>query len=848
MAQITAPYYDSQLLDANTTPINNGGYKFIRGDACPSTDQLAKYWSIRNPRKIDQRRSWIQMKTTTAQGVSSVYLNQSTTWDFTAQIDDSEHPAYFQCHTDERIKDVKTGKAWELDNSRLEGTTEIKRSSDGHAFFYAHLEGNGGYDRAALLLVDIDPDKGVVNTYADRPLGLDVRDLTSYVEGKTMYITAATNNNKDVAIIKLNSDWSAPESLVATVLKGKRREAPRIYKIGDYYYLYSSATMGAYPSQTKYMFSKNLSSGWSDLINLGNATASDGQFRWLRTDSGTKRTTYTEVVSHWGANRIAKTYLGNVVRLNPIAINGTYQAASWYPEVDIDDVYGAVPVQNGKNISYGLTVADSENGNTKLLTDGSDSEDAPAVNHSKKPYTVTIDLGTVGKVKEVDFSSRVIQDPITYNKYRISVSTDGKTYTDVANGSSSHFSGFIPNRIDDSQSARYVRLTMLDWPIVQGSGSIYNPAKEGLFEISVYGSIPQDTTKPVFSGVGNASITSGTKFDPRAGVTARDDRDGDLTSSIKVSGSVNTAKAGTYTLTYTVSDRAGNTATVTRKITVTSAPAPQTKYAVKFDSNGGSSVASQSVTKGAKATQPKAPTRSGYTFNGWYTAKTGGSKYDFNKAVNANLTLYAQWSKNQQPSAKITFKDVNTKTPHADDINWLASTGISTGWKESDGSYTFRGMNSVKRQDMAAFLYRLAGSPAFDETKAKNPFKDVNAKTPHYKEILWLSSTGISTGWKESDGSYTFRGMNSVKRQDMAAFLHRFATHMNAKPTLGKVVSFRDVNAKTPHADDINWLARTGVTAGWTEKDGSKTFRGMNDVVRQDMAAFLHRMKTNVTK
>nr|WP_239519339.1 S-layer homology domain-containing protein [Bifidobacterium ramosum] len=149
---------------------------------------------------------------------------------------------------------------------------------------------------------------------------------------------------------------------------------------------------------------------------------------------------------------------------------------------------------------------------------------------------------------------------------------------------------------------------------------------------------------------------------------------------------------------------------------------------------------------------------------------------------------------------------------------------------------------------MAAFLYRLAGSPAFDVSKAENPFKDVTAKTPHYKEILWLASTGISTGWTEKDGSKTFRGMDSVKRQDMAAFLHRLASHEKANPTLGEPVPFRDVTMTTPHLTDVEWLARTGVTTGWKEKDGSRTFRGMNPVVRQDMAAFLHRMSANVLK
>ncbi|PJM73354.1 acid phosphatase [Bifidobacterium primatium] len=77
-----------------------------------------------------------------------------------------------------------------------------------------------------------------------------------------------------------------------------------------------------------------------------------------------------------------------------------------------------------------------------------------------------------------------------------------------------------------------------------------------------------DTTAPVFSGVQDATVALNAKFDAMAGVTAKDDKDGDVTSNIKVEGSVNTAKAGKYTLTYTVSDKAGNTATAKRVITV----------------------------------------------------------------------------------------------------------------------------------------------------------------------------------------------------------------------------------------------------------------------------------------
>lgn len=69
-----------------------------------------------------------------------------------------------------------------------------------------------------------------------------------------------------------------------------------------------------------------------------------------------------------------------------------------------------------------------------------------------------------------------------------------------------------------------------------------------------------------------------------------------------------------------------------------------TYYTVTFNSNGGSSVASQSVLEGAKATKPANPTRSGYSFDGWYTDEALTAAYDFATAVTKSFTLYAKWA------------------------------------------------------------------------------------------------------------------------------------------------------------------------------------------------------------
>ena len=89
-------------------------------------------------------------------------------------------------------------------------------------------------------------------------------------------------------------------------------------------------------------------------------------------------------------------------------------------------------------------------------------------------------------------------------------------------------------------------------------------------EINVlFGNYANDTTAPTISLTGSSTInlTVGDTFtDP--GATASDDVDGDITSSITTSGTVNTSSVGTYTLTYSVEDAAGNSSSTTRTVVV----------------------------------------------------------------------------------------------------------------------------------------------------------------------------------------------------------------------------------------------------------------------------------------
>lgn len=75
-------------------------------------------------------------------------------------------------------------------------------------------------------------------------------------------------------------------------------------------------------------------------------------------------------------------------------------------------------------------------------------------------------------------------------------------------------------------------------------------------------------TPPTLTGVVDKTIKVGDVFDKMAGVTAKDQFGTDITSSIVVTGAVDTAKAGNYTLTYTAKDSRGLETSLSRVITV----------------------------------------------------------------------------------------------------------------------------------------------------------------------------------------------------------------------------------------------------------------------------------------
>ena len=161
------------------------------------------------------------------------------------------------------------------------------------------------------------------------------------------------------------------------------------------------------------------------------------------------------------------------------------------------------------------------------------------------------------------------------------------------------------------------------------------------------------------------------------------------------------------------------------------------------------------------------------------------------------------------------------------DIIKLGEKSITTGYP--DGG--FHPLESIERGAMAAYLYRLAGSPEF-EAPAESPFSDVPTTHPFYKEIAWLKATGITTGWEDG----TFRPEDSINREAMAAFFYRAA----GSPEVQQEATFTDVSGN-PFAKEISWFQFSKLSTGWPDS----TFRPHDSVKRDAMAAYMMRYMGN---
>jgi len=118
-------------------------------------------------------------------------------------------------------------------------------------------------------------------------------------------------------------------------------------------------------------------------------------------------------------------------------------------------------------------------------------------------------------------------------------------------------------------------------------------------------------------------------------------------------------------------------------------------YTVIFDSNGGSLVASQSVPYNTLATQPADPTKTGYTFAGWYSDAGFTTAFSFSTPITATITLYAKWtiinytvSFNSNGGSTVANQSVPYNTPATAPADPTKALNTFAGWYSDSGLTT----------------------------------------------------------------------------------------------------------------------------------------------------------------
>lgn len=187
------------------------------------------------------------------------------------------------------------------------------------------------------------------------------------------------------------------------------------------------------------------------------------------------------------------------------------------------------------------------------------------------------------------------------------------------------------------------------------------------------------------------------------------------------------------------------------------------------------------------------------------------------KTAELSYTIYRESGKNaievdkgkivfkvEQAKVTVTFNDIpaNVKSWAGDAIEYMAKQGYVGG----TGAKTFSPNANMSRAMLVTVLYRMAGEPSV--SGIANPFKDVVKGTYYYNAVLWAYNKGIVTG----KGADKFAPNDNVSRQEIAAFIYRYA----GKPTAtGTLTGFSDYAKVSGYATDaMKWATRNEIITG----------------------------------
>ncbi|MGI6180616.1 MAG: S-layer homology domain-containing protein [Agathobaculum sp.] len=256
-----------------------------------------------------------------------------------------------------------------------------------------------------------------------------------------------------------------------------------------------------------------------------------------------------------------------------------------------------------------------------------------------------------------------------------------------------------------------------------------------------------------------------------------------------------------------------------------------------FNVNGGSAIKNLTKAKGTTIDlSDYVPTRTGYTFAGWYTDKELTEKITSVK-LNENTTVYAKWTKNADESIA-GFTDVKAGDWFAEEVQYVVDKGLMNGVTKT----TFAPSATTTRGMIVTILYRLEGSPKLDNENLGYPYADVNASAYYGDAVYWARLNGIVNGYSAEK----FGPNDAITREQMAAILYRYAQYKGYDVSkTAKLDDYKDGAEVSAYATAaMQWANGEGLITGKT----ATTLVPKGDATRAEVATILMRFCENVAK
>ncbi|WP_436757553.1 RICIN domain-containing protein [Streptosporangium sp. V21-05] len=153
---------------------------------------------------------------------------------------------------------------------------------------------------------------------------------------------SAANENYDLHIYRLTSDYLNVGALVGNLWPGGHREAPAMFKRGSTYFPLTSGATGWNPNQARYATASSVSGPWSGWADAGDGTTFGSQPAYVLPVQGTSTTSYLYMGDRWAGAWGGPVNDSQYVWLPITFPSATSMSLSWSSQVTVDTATGVI--------------------------------------------------------------------------------------------------------------------------------------------------------------------------------------------------------------------------------------------------------------------------------------------------------------------------------------------------------------------------------------------------------------------------------------------------------------------------------------------------------------------------